>query len=546
MGLFDLYADPSNPPAQTLSPNALGLLGAMAALGQASGPSRMPVSNGQVLGAAAGGFGRGYLGGQQGLGQAQKNALTAAQLGFYKNLYPMLPQLLGTSPSSAPSPAPSVNPSQYPATAALMGPSAVAPTPSSAPPTIDPVARAERLAMFGGMTGMKGLSDAAKMSLDYSPGVQAQIAGAKAGAQSSLAVDIANYKSASQAGNANLAAMWANKARYDSNLAHTAGYTGTTTQIDPLTGRVTYSFNPSKGTIFENGLESLVPGAANAARTLSNAQGAGEAAGKLAYEPFTTVTPTGPNAGRESKTLGKDMFPDLGMNPAQRAANGANPGAPVTKLSPAAEELSKSAGEQAGKNNESFQAEAENAKDQNAQIATIQNAASTFGPGQFAQWRSQGLNYLNSAGLISSDQLQRLGSAQEGTKIGIQLQAAATKTLGSREAQQIFQWMGKSMPNLELSSAGLEKISSFMKGMNDYKIARAQMAQEKFNQNDAVGVNSIRNDFIKNSNPLFYIMADSSPDDRLELLRNMGPAKAKTFVTQWDAAVKAGYAPGLQ
>jgi len=82
------------------------------------------------------------------------------------------------------------------------------------------------------------------------------------------------------------------------------------------------------------------------------------------------------------------------------------------------------------------------------QTATLRGAAANFEPGQFANSRMKMLNYLNSAGLITPEQAKSLGSAQEGQKIDIQLQAAATKQLGSREAAQIFQIMGKSLPNL--------------------------------------------------------------------------------------------------
>lgn len=580
MGILDALFNPTASSPQDVNQAGLmsALLGAAGGALSTTGATRLPQGNGAPFAAAIGG-------GFQGLGNYNKNRFLNTQtadeqqqivkrqlanqiaLGRYnmRANYMGWPGIGGQSGASSTGATPTTgapvsDPGGYQSAASAIGvPSssgAPAPSPTSPGPSISglpdmrPAIIGDMLVPGAGKTILGKQMLGANETIPYLQ--------EKAAATAPLAVDIANYKSAVQAGNQNLALMWANKARYDANIAHTASMSGTTTQIDPLTGRVVYSFNPTKGTIFQNGAEGLAPGAANAARTLANAQGAGEESGKLAYTPFTTVTPTGPNAGQETKTLGKNLFPDLGMNPALRGANGAaSNGAsagPVTKLSPATEEMSKSAGEQAGKNNAAYQNEAELAKDQNTQIEAIRNAASTFGPGKFANVRGEFLNFLNSApggaafaeSAFGKNWQQQLGSYQEGTKIGIQLQAAATRVLGAREAQQIFQWMGKSMPNLTMSAGGLEKVSSFMKGMNDYKIARAQMAQEKFNQNDAVGVNSTRDQFIKNSDPMFYIMADSAPEDRVELLRNMGPDKAKAFVTKWDAAVKAGYAPGIQ
>jgi hypothetical protein len=105
--------------------------------------------------------------------------------------------------------------------------------------------------------------------------------------------------------------------------------------------------------------------------------------------------------------------------------------------------------------------------------------------------------------------------------------------------------MGKSMPNLTMSADGLQKVSAFMQGMNDYKIARAGIAQNRFNQNDAVGVNNIRDEFINKSDPTFFIMSAMAPEDRAAFANNMGP-KWPAFAKAWTAAVKSGYAPEPQ
>jgi hypothetical protein len=152
------------------------------------------------------------------------------------------------------------------------------------------------------------------------------------------------------------------------------------------------------------------------------------------------------------------------------------------------------------------------------------------------------LQYLNAAGLITSDQAKSLGSAQEGQKIAIQLQAAATKQLGSREAQQIFQIMGKSLPNLTLSQNGLDKVSGYMDGIARYNMARAQVAQQRSANNDANGVNNVRNEFIQNTNPAYFVLASSPPAIQREIVDSMGDQKGK-FITNWKTAASKGWAP---
>jgi hypothetical protein len=169
------------------------------------------------------------------------------------------------------------------------------------------------------------------------------------------------------------------------------------------------------------------------------------------------------------------------------------------------------------------------------------NSANDFTPGRFADSRGKILDYMNSFGLINPQQAKELGSKQEGDKIAIQLQAAATKQLGSREAAQIFDKMGKSLPNLTLSQDGLNKVSGYMMGISRYNIARAADANTKAQGNDVQGVNTVRDTWIQNSNPLYYVMASSPPATRAEMLSSM--KNSKQFLADWNKAANAGYAP---
>lgn len=634
-GLLDAFSgtvNADNPSTQVMSPMMAALLGASAGAGQYAGASRLPITNAQVIGGAAGGFLKGYQSGLAGIQAAQQAQMTRAQLGllqqtpaFIRQAMGMMggaaggqqapvpggaapaPQTFGGAPAGASGPAAlgqaaaaGVRPGPTPYAASIQNsmtagspaasqiappggaqaapgvalgaqpPVAVQPlappsgttqaAPSGVPqaaPQGDPQAALRRYEGMAALSGLipqlKGLGTAATIAAQNDPGLATNLAQAK----SVLSVDEANLAQAKASGNPDFVNAAQMKLMTDAGLVHVAGMTGTTTFLSPR--GVQSSFNPQTGVMYNNGALSLVPGAVTTTQQRAQAEGAGEQAGKTAFTPIPTQIPSGPNAGQTNLTLGRNLFAGLGgpgvAAPGASAGSGAGaPGGVVKAVAPVTEEMSKSAGEQAGKNNEDFQTEAESAKDLNTQLDAIRNSAATFAPGKFANVRGEFLNVLNStpggqafaSAAFGKNWQQQLGSYQEGNKIAIQLQAAATRFLGSREAAQVFTWMGKSMPNLTMSGQGLEKVSSFMEGMNNYKIARAQIAQQRFNQNDAVGVNNVRNAFLQNSNPMYFIMAASSPADRVEYLRNMGPAKARQFLSMWSKADAGGWAPGPQ
>src|SRR6185437_11737999 len=207
-GLLDflppMTVDATNPPTQVMSPQMLGLLGAAAGAAPYMGYSRLPVSGSQILAGMAGGYGRGYLSGLQGIGQAQQNELTGAKTNLYRDLLPTLQGLMGGAPAASPGQsAPPPRPIQTafgtvaptPENAQNIGgfmsgqgfPGSAPAGPSGPPVAASPsaaVANAQRVAMLGGFLGMPGLGSAAEMGLKYSPAVQSQIEAAKANVSS--------------------------------------------------------------------------------------------------------------------------------------------------------------------------------------------------------------------------------------------------------------------------------------------------------------------------------------------------------------------------
>jgi hypothetical protein len=205
-------------------------------------------------------------------------------------------------------------------------------------------------------------------------------------------------------------------------------------------------------------------------------------------------------------------------------------------------QMTKAQIEQANQVETGYQKEAGDAVDTLTQVKELQAATHNFSPGQFAEARIKGLQWLNSIGVISPAQMRELGSAQEGTKMSIQLQSTLVRSLGSREAAQVFATLGRGVPNLTLSPDGFQKMAAYMNGMARYKQARAARAQSYYNAQNVNGVNSVKSQFIANSNPAYFIIASAPLAVQREMVAQMG-AKAHSFLAGWAKAAAQGWAP---
>ena len=471
---------------------------------------------------------------------------------------PQMPGPMGSPPGASPAPAAmlggaplgALNGAPLGAPGGAMPPQGAAaqgaapqiqPTSGGGAPSADPFAWA-RMGTFGAMAGMPGGQEAMEYGKFLAQNDPAMIARQEA-AKGTVATDLEQIRQANAGGNQQLAGALQQKLRQDLGLLHIASMSGTQTRIGQ-DGSIS-TFNPNEGVQSNNGIESAIPGAAQARGEIAGAVSRGEATGKTIkltdakgneYEvPMSTVT-GGPGGG--ARAPGAPLPRPAG--PASAA--GAAPGPFMSSIGPGASTMLKGTAEQAVKENEGYQSQAEAGQQMLTQTQELRDAALDFSPGQFAQSRIKALQWANSTGLITPQQMQSLGSAQAGQKIAIQLQAAATKQLGSREAAQIFTYMGKSLPNLELSQNGLDKVSAYMDGMARYNMMRAQVSQQRSSANDANGVNSVRNEFIQNTNPLYFIVASAPPDIRQQMVDSMGKQKA-TFLAGWNNALKNNWAP---
>ncbi len=473
------------------------------------------------------------------VGSAQDLQMKALQQRMFMQAYPAWLQGLTGGQGSPQQGAPANDsgaPSNGPAApqSGQQGP----PAQSGGPASQDPMAMLQQ-GLIGaalGMPGAKEMIDVAKTRLQYDPDLATKLKAA----ESTIAQDQEMISQAMKSGNTAMALGLGQKLRQDLGLLHIASMSGTQTRIG-LGGDIS-TFNPNEGVQSVGGVESAIPGAAQARGQIAGAVAMGEAGAKpievTDAQGNKYIVPTsavlGGRVGASGSPAGASgsaaSTPSSATTPFQAA------------IGPQQSEMLKLNAEQAGKANEGYQSQVEAGQQMLANTAELRHSAADFEPGKFAEARAEWLNLLNSADLITDKEKNQLGSAQVGQKIAIQLQAAATKQLGSREAAQIFSIMGKSLPNLTLSPDGLEKVSAYLDGVARYNIARGQLAQQRMGANDAAGVNNVRNEFVSNTNPLYFIMASAAPKQQQEMINALGPKK-EAFLTKWNAAANAGWAP---
>lgn len=414
------------------------------------------------------------------------------------------------------------------------------PTVAAQSPGGSPASMANLGAILGlmGRPGGQQLIDAAKFQTENDPAHATTMAAAKG----EIAQDQQILQQAIQTGNKPIAQAAYTKLLKDTGMLNVGQFNGDVTTFGGITPQALgmSNFNPQTGKQIVNGVQSPIPGAPATTAAMAGAEAQGKATGEL-----TEVTDAAGNKYRVPvSTLlggGGAGAPATGK-PTAKAASRSGPPANMSGIGPGQTEIIKAGAQQAAEDNKGFKSDLESGKDMLTNTAELRRAASDFTPNGFAETRTKWLDTLNSLGLLTDQEKKELGSAQVGNKIAIQLQAAATKQLGSREAAQIFSIMGKSLPNLTMSADGLEKVSGYLDGIARYKIARAQVAQNRMNANDIQGVNNVRGEFVSNTNPLYYILASTAPKQRQEIIQSMGD-KAPAFLAQWNKAANAKWAP---
>lgn len=406
-----------------------------------------------------------------------------------------------------------------------------------------------------GLPGASQFSNYGKTALQYDPEVASELAAAKGPVRQ----DIVNLRDAYASGNPRLIQAMNNKLLTDTGMQHIGSMSGIYTRVEP-DGSVT-TYNPSTGleTNTKSGAR-YMPGALGA---LAARQGAEErariAAGlspvgggnpgnpspQPAPNPAPAPTPA-PSAGAtpaktSAEPQGEDALNAPGYVPPILEAPSKEPVQSGNIGIEAVQEFQKDQAQNAKEEQDKLREGADAAQTLITQSQEVMQAANDFHPGKFAQWRGEVLATLQPLGVLSDQELKSLGSYQEGAKLSIQMQALATKMLGSREAQQIFEKMGKSIPGLTLSPDGLSKIAAYMEGMGRYKKAMSVYGQRLAARSNVAGLNSLEQNFQQYSNPAYYIIASAPTRVKGELLSAV--PDQKDFLANWRKAAAMGLAP---
>lgn len=530
-------------------------------------------------------LGKGMLAGQQGaLANAKdRMGLASNSIMLQQNMamMPLFMQIMrrmmpgGGAPQGAPTPdstqttpPPTLGAPNASAPAGAPSPGSAAPA-GGAPPAapqapwmgggggdIDPMEESRLGAVLGAMGRPNTFDKDAALRLQYNPGMATSMEFAK----SPVAQDMMLLNAAARAKNPDMSRMALTKLQTDMGAQHIGSMSGIRT-FQEQDGSWT-TINPSTGLrVNDRAGASYMPGALAAFGARENVEAAAKARGELGAEtapggggggaipPAAAPAPAparpgvapaaaaGPVVGHAAVTTPNYIPPIL-------QASGNIPQRPGNTSLVALKELQEGQAKESTKTVDELQQKANDGQQLLAQVEQIRSSATQYPwTGRFADDRASYLNVLQGVGWISPEQAKELSSYQDASKISIQLQASATKQLGSREAAQVFSTMGKSIPNLTLSPDGLDKVSAYMEGVARYNQAMSVFAQRLAAQGNASGVQGVENSFVSGSNPTYYIMASASPKTRAEFLASMPAPKRAAFLTAWDKAIKNGLAP---
>ncbi len=220
---------------------------------------------------------------------------------------------------------------------------------------------------------------------------------------------------------------------------------------------------------------------------------------------------TDPATGMESYRY---LTPPLGQ---QAAANAPDLG--VAKLGPGQTESLVVRGKEEQTQRQKVIDEANNAQQTRATLMSMENAASNFVQGPFAQHAQTAASYLR---LIDPTFDKQVGSYEDFVKNAGMLTRQAVKDVSSRAAVQEFTMIGNTLPNPDMSPIGLRKVQNELIGLSDYRLAKAQ-AQQQFEQgHGGIGnVSGFETQFQKQASPYAFIVARMDPTDRREMFAKL-------------------------
>lgn len=417
-----------------------------------------------------------------------------------------------------------------------------------------------RLGTIGSALGMPGgaqFMDYGKSALQYDPAVANQMATAK----NQISQDMTQLYEAYKTGDPAVIQGLQTKLKEDMGQLHVGSMSGIMTRQNPDGSWTT--INPSSGlrTNSRSG-STFLPGAIGAFAARAAAEAGGEKGAQLAAEtnpvgaggyggaaaPVPQAQGAAPGGG--SAALGPNHTPtpsgwDAVQTPGfvpQILEQSGN-----TRLAPGntgAAELKSFQGEQAKSADETLdqlQAKADAAQQIVTQTQEIDTAAQSFTPNAYANIRGKLLAALQPTGWLTQSQVRALGSYQTASKVTINLQTAMTKSMGSREAAQVFDRLGHAVTSVSLSPQGLQMLSGWQKGMARWQIAQNAYGQRLRAQANVAAINNLPATFQTHSNPAYFILASLPAPVRARLIAQSPDPQG--LQRSWKQAYANGLAP---
>jgi len=417
-----------------------------------------------------------------------------------------------------------------------------------------------RLGTIGSALGMPGgaqFMDYGKSALQFDPAVANQMATAK----NQISQDMTQLYEAYKSGDPALLQGLQTKLKEDMGQLHVGSMSGIMTRQNPDGSWTT--INPSSGlrTNSRSG-STFLPGAIGAFAARAAAEAGGEKGAQLAAEtgPIGGGGYGGASAPRSQPQGGAPAggSPALGPNHTPTPSGWdavQTPGfvpqlleqSGNTRLAPGntgAAELKSFQGEQAKSADETLdqlQAKADAAQQIITQTQEIDAAAQNFTPNAYANIRGKLLAALQPTGWLTQSQVRALGSYQTASKVTINLQTAMTKSMGSREAAQVFDRLGHAVTSVSLSPQGLQMLSGWQKGMARWQIAQNAYGQRLRAQANVAAINNLPATFQTHSNPAYFILASLPAPVRARLIaQSPDPQRLQRA---WKKAYANGLAP---
>jgi hypothetical protein len=216
----------------------------------------------------------------------------------------------------------------------------------------------------------------------------------------------------------------------------------------------------------------------------------------------------------------------------------------LLKLGPATTEELKGRGEKATVEREKIITDAESARAQDAILTNMDANADKFWSGKFSDFAGDAKAYLR---IINPAYNDSVASREQFVKDAGNLTRQATHDVSPRAAYQEVQFIQSTLPNPEMSPLGIHRVIGELRGLNDYKAAKAQALNSWMGQhsNSALGFEDAWQSQPPVT-PYTFVIARMGQPERQQLFAKWnqtpeGRAELQRIRGQMTAASQAGW-----